>query len=822
MSASVIDKVGQQPRSVAELHAAKKQRQKMKAEQVSMLSEQNSQLISSLDCAEEELGAIQLEKLTIEEDNTNLRKSNFVLQANAKAAEGQLEEVKLGYDDLESQLETMRKKNAELFSLLEKEEANTAKVSSELETCKMKSSSLDEKYEALVLSSRESEETAKTATHENQLKATEIRVLRAEVEQLKQKAAELTIQSTVELEAVQEQLRLRKEKQYQLLGKLQSQEEESRQAEDQVKDMEQVVRDLRRETSELQTTLQLETNARISQDNSHRSLAVDLEAMTGENKQLSLKLKELEVDRLKLEADSRDNGEQLREMAEKVFQLLERLKLAELGKKKSMEALTKKEHELFLSKKQQNKIAEDNAIQKKICEKINAEKQALEDQLRGLKKLNSQLSHKLKEEAKLRLREEGARKEAIEKVRTLDGRLAFLLNRLETNQETRSAQQEEINKMDSQLQNLTQRCETLQTKLSQAEDTVRDANEKLQQSDKQLKDMIVEQKSMEQTQKLKEEQELNAERKSIQSKSKSGDNLAGGQLRFFLDNRDSLGHVLITGKCPKDKVWIEEKGCNKFLRKVLKSQNIQEPLIKKIAELYGRILFEEEQLEKVRADLKEREQEVDHVHRELNTIQSDVLREEESKRCILLKYICAVKASASLGEPGCEEDRKEVGGVGAGKINLLEANLFDEEMHVVASVLRNNATIEELQFRRNQISDDGARAIAAVLAGRNVLKFVDLRENHISIIGVKLIADALERSERIHKVIVHPGGKIEALGAYEIISESESPTFRVKTLCIVDVRENKPKHGTQSLKRNHGRRHLSEGKGIKSNDRLKK
>jgi hypothetical protein len=35
--------------------------------------------------------------------------------------------------------------------------------------------------------------------------------------------------------------------------------------------------------------------------------------------------------RLRMEAEARDSGEQLREMAEKVFQLLERLKLAELG-----------------------------------------------------------------------------------------------------------------------------------------------------------------------------------------------------------------------------------------------------------------------------------------------------------------------------------------------------------------------------------------------------------------------------------------------------------------------------------------------------------
>ena len=38
-----------------------------------------------------------------------------------------------------------------------------------------------------------------------------------------------------------------------------------------------------------------------------------------------------------MEMESRDSGEQLREMAEKVFQLLERLKLAELAKNKAME-----------------------------------------------------------------------------------------------------------------------------------------------------------------------------------------------------------------------------------------------------------------------------------------------------------------------------------------------------------------------------------------------------------------------------------------------------------------------------------------------------
>ena len=117
----------------------------------------------------------------------------------------------------------------------------------------------------------------------------------------------------------------------------------------------------------------------------------------------------------------------------------------------------------------------------------------------------------------------------------------------------------------------------------------------------------------------------------------------------------------------------------------------------------------------------------------------------------------------------------------------------DEEVHVVAAMLRNNATIEEIQFRKNKITDDGARALAAVLAERSALKFIDLRENNISMSGVKVIADALERSERIHKVMVHPGGKIEAFGASETIHhESETTAFAVKTACIVDLREQRP------------------------------
>ena len=108
-------------------------------------------------------------------------------------------------------------------------------------------------------------------------------------------------------------------------------------------------------------------------------------------------------------------------------------------------------------------------------------------------------------------------------------------------------------------------------------------------------------------------------------------------------------------------------------------------------------------------------------------------------------------------------------------------------------MLRNNITIEELQLRRNKIGDDGARAIAAVLAEQSAIKLIDLRENNIGMMGIKAIAEALERSERVQKVFVHPGGKIEAMGASEAVCASGTVAMDVTTICVVDVRENQPR-----------------------------
>lgn len=170
-------------------------------------------------------------------------------------------------------------------------------------------------------------------------------------------------------------------------------------------------------------------------------------------------------ERLRMEAEAKDSSEQLREMAEKVFQLLERLKLAELGKTKAVEALRQKEQEVLAIKKKNTRLIKESTAEGKARVKAELDKKVLIDQVRVLKKHNKQLATRCREEVKGKLREHEDKKIAQDKVRTLGGRLSFLLNKLQSDEEAKIVNKERSKKTNAQLTALRERSKEMQRKL---------------------------------------------------------------------------------------------------------------------------------------------------------------------------------------------------------------------------------------------------------------------------------------------------------------------------------------------------------------------
>lgn len=710
----------------------------------------------------------------------------------------------------------MTDQNSELLRLLESEEILTGQLQGEVTELRQELEELRLKYNALLATASTHEELATKAAREGQLRAEEIRLLRVEIEQLKQQNIELKMKTQIEVESFQEQLRVRKEKQYQLLEKLQAQEEAKRQAEDQVAGMEEQLRGLHARNIDLETQNKVESRNKTNTEEANKELQLENTSLYNSNKELQNKIEKFNKEKLKMEMEARDSGEQLREMAEKVFQLLERLKLAELGKTKAMEALKKKEMDTISLQKKNARLIKESTEESKLRVKVEMDNKILQEQIRGLKKNNATLAQKSKEEALQKVKVIEERDQLEEKLKTMESRLSFLLNKVQADEETRVIQAEDRKKLEAQVLNLTEKCEELQHKLTEMGESNRIITQAMRLKQEELNEMMNKYDIVVKELQLKEQDNLpsaNGNQKLTTNEKEDmngGDDIENvrlneGRGRFYVKAKSFGGGslLLLSARKPSYKEWLDSHGVNEFLKKAQKTTRFRDIIIDKFSSVYGLLMVEEEEKNQLAEQISKQNVQLEHQQKKLNHMQDNLAIEEDAKRRMLLRYIHAVKEHAMAN--AASNEAQGITGSSGGILQLPESNLGDEEIHALAALLRNNFSIEEVNLRNNQVSDDGARALAAVLAGKNAIKLIDLRGNKISKAGIKNIAEALERNEKVKHVYVHAGGKIEALG----ISRWANPRNNnnndmtstnpdkpnqtgVETVCIVDIRDNKP------------------------------
>ncbi|GBG27178.1 Hypothetical Protein FCC1311_034012 [Hondaea fermentalgiana] len=797
---------------------------RMKDEQIRMLTEQNTKLLKSLDKVEEEASQIQHEKLAVEEECRKLKDENFEVKSKNRAVEAALRKIEQEVGDRDQKIKIMTSQNSELLRLLETEESQTAALEKERNTLRVSLDALKDKYSSLLTTAKTHEELAGRAAREGQLRAEELRLLRSECEQLRVQNADMERKSAVEIESLQEQLRVRKEKQYHLLEKMQAADESKRQAEDQAAALTEKMRALHARTVELETQLQVETKAKRDQEEANRALSIEEENLRRSNADLQDKARLAEEERLRMEAEARDSGEQLREMAEKVFQLLERLKLAELGKSKSVEQLRKCEQELLAIKKKSSRLLKESTKEGKQRVKAELDKKVLLDQIRSLKTHNAQLAHRCREEVKFKLKEHEERKAAEEKVRTLGGRLSFLLNKLQADEEIKIQQREEIKKMEAQIKTLQERSDELLVKLNSTGESNRIVTQamRLKQEEVeglQLKYAALLKKVRSNTDnavagadgsgedRAEDDDEGNAGNNGQGPMSAFGEGgdgtdepsakevrASGGKGRFYLDPKPTQGMILVRAKRSAAKKMLERLDINGYLKRSQRSSKFKELVIEKLTHILGLLCIEEDEQRLTVRALEARKDQIDHLTRRVSTMQRRITDEEDAKRKTLLRYVQVVKTQMENGV-----------------LQLAESGIGDEEIHALAAVVRGSTNVFELNLRNNEVSDSGARALAALLAGPPAcsLRNVDLRNNKLTDAGVRMLAEALERAQATRHVYVHAGGKIEALGTRPVgevsglgdagadapagpaLSQSLAASVAVHTVCVVDARGQK-------------------------------
>lgn len=746
-------------------------------------------------------------------------------------------------EERDTQIKVLTDHNTELLRLLEHEESQSSNLASQVASLRAELDALQAKYASLLATAKTHEEIASRATREGQLRAEEVRLLRNESDQLRACNTELKMKTQVELEALQEQLRVRKEKQYQLLEKIQQLEEVKRQSDDQVSGLEDKLRKFHERNQELETQLQLESKAKRAQIDANKNFFIENGNLMKDKQELQQRFEKAEQERTRMEAENRDSAEQLREMAEKVFQLLERLKLAELGKTKAIDGLKQKELELLGLKKKNSRLLKEGTQEGKARVKSEMDKKVMLEQIQALKKHNAQLSIRCSEEVKAKLKEAEERKVLEEKIKTMSGRIAFLLNKMQADEEAKIVTKEEIKKMHAQITSFQEKSAEVTNKLHATAESNRVVTEALRCKQDELDAQNI---KMDALQKKIGELSVAMENSGISSnmfdhdnqEGHGSNNRAGGGTfgrdgindpqhpddvvdalngRFFVESRASHGGLLVIKAkrqhaAPKTQQqaieFLDKMSINAFLKRAQKSMNTKQMLVERIAALLSAILTAEDAVEEIRQHLVAKSDQISHLSRKTMLMQEKLTTEEDAKRKTLLRYVHEIKSRAALMMTQNHHHSGNSGDGGDfGILKLPESGVGDEEVHAIAALLRNAPNVKELQLRGNAITSEGARAIAAILSNASChLRHVDLRGNGITKEGIKVLAEALERNERTKHVYVHAGGKIEALGTTSTSSSmanahamssavgastvtANSGLIGVETICIVDVRE---------------------------------
>eukprot|EP01029_Cantina_marsupialis_P017190 TRINITY_DN3859_c0_g1_i10.p1 TRINITY_DN3859_c0_g1~~TRINITY_DN3859_c0_g1_i10.p1 ORF type:complete len:988 (-),score=375.46 TRINITY_DN3859_c0_g1_i10:2927-5890(-) len=797
----------------------------IKDQQMALLNKSNTVLLRRIDEVLAESNSMQMDKMAVLQENSKLRDENFDLQNRVRHADMRCKENEEANVQKAKQLTEVTSQNQELLRMLQEEESKSQQLEMEAQTSSDELDTLKDKWQNMVDTVSNLEKMAADSAKEAQLKTEELRIRNDEVQQLRTANQNATRQAQIENESLQDQIHSNKLRLNTLMVRADDAERDRDLALQQSNQMEASMRQMQARNTEIETQLQVEIRAKRSQMEANKELFQSEETLRNQISDLQNKLEQTEQEKSRITAEARDASEQLRGQSESIFQLLERNKLAESAKNQTIDSLKRKEKQLNDLQNKINRLVKEANKEGRARTKAELDSKALSEQIKVLKRTNAQLTTRLKQEVETGMKLHEANGANEDNIKTLSGRLQFLMNKIQADEEIKVTQREELKKFEAQV-----------TALGESNDEIRKDAKSKEQSNRLLQDAL-RLKQMELDQQttrfevLKENitkaggnikallagkfvpgEALNmgqaAALEETRDLSKYNDNdtdavkASGGAGRYTLDAKPQLGLVLIKAIRKTSKPLLDRLKINSFLRHSQEKSvhDLKQRLIKKMCDLLGLLQASEEEILMLKDEMTDKTKDNEALMQKNTYVQKQFNDEETAKRSVMLKYVAMCK-TAVLAKYRAAQLSGEASS-GGGVLALSNSGIGNEEMYALCAQLNKDedGVVSSLELRENSISDEGVRALCSVVSSAsNRISHIDLRKNQITENGIKALSDALDRCQAVRHVYTQQDGVIKALGVMSGVREDANGTMSadlgtqniaVQEICVVDCREN--------------------------------
>ncbi|GBG31817.1 Hypothetical Protein FCC1311_080422 [Hondaea fermentalgiana] len=394
----------------------------VKEEQLALVNKSNVALRENIDQLETEMQQMQVDAVAKDKMINTLRTAKEAAEAEIQELAHQVE-VKKGR---EAAMEVSTQQNAQLLQLLQQQEAHSEKVQTQNEALEEEVRSLKEKARKLVSTNADLEANATTSAAEASRLRRELLTVRSSWEKeetlLRRKLRKLEMESAKTIAAQREELRIRREKHYEMLERVQTAEDKVRAAEDSVDEARREMADFEAERLELQARVVEIRRWADSREAQHHKVLTDAHASRDEARALAA---DLEKQRAALTL-------QLHEMSGTVLKAVDKQRGAIDEASQVKHALSGKELEL---EQMHKRMVKEGNLQGKRRMKAELEQRTLLDQLEQLRQenlalaeaTNSNFEQQSKQTAALQRQCRNLEAQLAEATRAQEARLAGVL-----------------------------------------------------------------------------------------------------------------------------------------------------------------------------------------------------------------------------------------------------------------------------------------------------------------------------------------------------------------------------------------------------------
>jgi hypothetical protein len=651
--------------------------------EINFLQEQNRDVLESLERVERERDSALTIVQDWEEKDRQLSDELQVVRNKIQVLNDEIQQGKTEVIAKDEHIRVLSEQNKQMLDLLEIEETKTKEKTQETVVLSQQNKKLKQIADEFEHAKEAIAKQVAEAKDQAMALIEQVRNQRHLNETLRADIANTEAQSKVDIEALEQALKVVNARNMEYITRINKQETKEQGLQSEVETLREETENLRNDINELKRQLEGDEDDQKDFEKNKGNVQQQIEATEAQIDALKKALSSAERANEHLQQENRQSAERYRETADKVYALMDSLRLNQVELKKQEAENTVKDKKINSLEKQAQNCQAKISLEMDAKTVAEQEKREAEQESGLLKKKNRKVEESISVSQKATEKAEAEIQDLNEKINALQTQNAYLASRIDAQEEEKNSLKAELKKESDRLADLTRNNTQL-----------RDGIEKLDEILKNSKS---------------DKAQLTAELEYIKREDVLDD--TGRQRPILIQSTESN--------------LIERLQINEFLFEAQQARNPVPPMVEKVAQMLELLHTGQSQADQYLNDLS-RSNSLLSALRQKNMILFEKTQMFESfKTRALLKYVMNLTEAGTCSDlhlDGLAFGPREISEMlslmqrykatdQVFVLSLVDNGLEDESMNIILQMMFAFPYLRSLDLRKNYFTNDAIRQL---------------------------------------------------------------------------------------------------------------